>query len=159
MGFYRCIKYLAITGIISFVLGRIIPKTWFLYDRFPYKIFPFECDGRIYEKSRIRVWHKKVPDMSRIFPKLMPAKKIAFNEISRLPEMIQETCVAEFIHGLLCITGLHCIAIWQGTGGILLAILNIIGNLPFILIQRYNRPRLIRLMNNTKKKRDNLCEC
>lgn len=158
MGFWGCVKYLAATGIVSFIVGRILPKKWFHHDKFPYMLYQFEHEGRLYEKLRIRSWHRKLPDMSRILPKLMPAKRITFNETHRLPEMIRETCVAELIHGLLCFAGLHCVSIWQGAGGTLLAMLNILGNLPFILIQRYNRPRLVRLMSNAEKRR-RLCEC
>jgi len=158
MGFWECIKYLAAVGIIGFIVGRILPKKWFHHDKFPYMLYRFEREGRVYEKLRIKSWHRKLPDMRRILPKLMPPKKLAFNEIHRLPEMIRETCVAELIHKLLCFAGLHCISIWHGGGGTLLAVINILGNLPFILVQRYNRPRLVRLMNNAEK-RSCLCEC
>ena len=156
MGFWGCVIYLAATGVISFAVGRLLPKRWFHHDKFPYVLYPFENEGRVYEKLRIRSWQRKVPDMSRIFPKLMPPKKYSFNESHRLPEMIRETCVAELIHWLLCFAGVHCISIWRGGGGTLVAVLNILGNLPFILIQRYNRPRLVRLMNNAGK-RSSLC--
>lgn len=152
MGFLRCVVYLAVIGIVGFVVGRILPKKWFHYDKFPYSPYGFEHSGKIYEKIHIRSWQRRVPDMSRIFPKLMPAKKFASGEEHRLPEMIRETCVAEFIHGILCFAGLHCITLWQGAGGLLIAVLNILGNMPFILIQRYNRPRLIRVMHITENR-------
>ena len=60
--------------------------------------------------------------------------------------MIQETCIAELVHGVLCIAGLYCFQIWPGTGGLLIAALNVLGNLPYIIIQRFNRPRLVRLL-------------
>lgn len=96
--------------------------------------------------------------MSRIFSKLMPPKKFDFNGFARLPRMIQETCVAELIHGLLCISGLYCMEIWHGVGGKVIAVLYFLGNLPFVFVQRYNRPRLLRLMNNAGERRI-LCEC
>ena len=158
MGFWGCIKYLAVSGAASFVLGRILPKKWFQHDKFPYMLYRFEHGGKLYEKLKIKFWQNKLPDMSRILPKLMPPKKFSFNDFHHLPEMIQETCIAEMIHGLLCISGLYCMEIWHGTGGKIIAILYFLGNLPFILIQRYNRPRLLRLMSNAEKRR-NLCEC
>ena len=61
--------------------------------------------------------------------------------------MIGETCIAELTHGLLCFAGLALPAIWPGAGGIILCIIYIVfGNLPFLLIQRYNRPRLQKLL-------------
>ena len=69
--------------------------------------------------------------------------------------MIQETCVAELIHMLLSVTGLACLAIWPGLGGIAVTIVYILlGNLPFIIIQRYNRPRLERLLTLQQRKQE-----
>ena len=42
MGFWNCIKYLAGIGFFSFIVGRILPKKWFQYDKFPYVIYQFE---------------------------------------------------------------------------------------------------------------------
>ena len=61
--------------------------------------------------------------------------------------MIQETCIAEFVHIVLFVLGFGCVLIWEGPGGwMAAAVYNLLGNVPFILIQRYNRPRLQRLL-------------
>lgn len=150
--FWKCFWYFAITGIASFLIGRILPKKWFRADCFPYYSFAFEKEGRIYDKLNIRRWQNKVPDMSKIFPKLMPAKSLSSNYQECIPRMLQETCVAEFIHLILCVTGLYCIKLWPGVGGIVFAVVYIVVfNLPFILIQRYNRPRLMKLAKSMGK--------
>ena len=142
----KCAIYFAITGLGLFFLGRLIPPGKMQWHRFPYKLYKAEKEGSVYRKIGIHYWQNKVPDMSRIFPKLMPPKKMIATDKDSLLRMIQETCTAELIHLLLCITGLYCVKLWPGAGGITLAALNIvIFNLPFILIQRYNRPRLVRL--------------
>lgn len=141
-----CGIYLAGIGIVSFILGRIVPKKWFRADAFPYRCFDFEREGRIYEKFKIRKWQSKAPDMSRILPFMMPKKRLLQGFEDKLPRMIQETCVAEWIHSLLSVAGLACLGIWSGPGGIAVTVLYIIlGNVPFIIIQRYNRPRLLRM--------------
>ena len=71
--------------------------------------------------------------------------------------MIRETCVAEFIHVLLCIASLGCLRIWPGFGGFCMAFLYTLGNIPFIMIQRYNRPRLVSLQgrcSGSRKERE-----
>jgi len=147
VGFWRCFWYLIITGVIAFFAGRLLPKNWFRPDLFPYRSYKFEQDGRIYNKLKIRKWQNIVPDMSRIFPKWMPPKNLSGNYKERLPRMLQETCVAEMIHSLLCITGLYCLKLYPGIGGVIIVFLYIVFlNLPFIIIQRYNRPRLLRIM-------------
>ena len=148
-----CLLYCGSLGILSFLLGRILPKCWFQADRFPYRSLPFEKGGKFYERFGIRKWQARVPDMSKLFPKLMPVKKVTADFAASLPAMIRETCVAELIHGLLCVFALPCLLIWPGWGGRSFLSLYILGNLPFIMIQRYNRPRLQRLQNKMAQKR------
>lgn len=142
----KCAAYIAVTGLLSFFIGRLIPPRKMEWHRFPYNLYPAEREGAVYKKIGIHHWQNKVPDMSKVFPKLMPPKKMVAADKDSLLRMIQETCTAELTHILLCLTGLYCIRLWPGAGGIVMAILNVIlFNLPFILIQRYNRPRLVRL--------------
>ena len=155
MQFLKCACYLAGLGILSFVLGRLVPKTWFDYTRFPYRAFAFERDGRLYEALRVSRWQSRVPDMSRLFPKLMPPKKLSARpDEQTLLVMIRETCAAEATHALLILAGLGLLAIWPGAGGIVLYLIYaIFGNLVFLIIQRYNRPRLVRLYERMCAKR------
>ena len=153
MPFLRCALYLAATGVAGFLLGRILPKSWFCGDAFPYRARPGE--QKLFRALRVKEWQSKVPDMSRLLPALMPAKKLTAETFADLPRMIQETCVAELIHVLLSVTGLACLAIWPGVGGaVVTAVYILLGNLPFIIIQRYNRPRLQRLLALQQRKQE-----
>ena len=146
MKLWSCILYLSITGAIAFFVGRILPKEWFRPELFPYRSYKFERGGRIYDKLNIRKWQSKVPDMSRILPKIMPPKNLSGNFKERLPLMLQETCVAEMIHSVLCLASLCCLELYPGIGGVIIVILYVVFfNLPYIIIQRYNRPRLLKL--------------
>ncbi len=153
MFFMKCIGYIALIGILSFLIGRLLPKKWFDFERFPYRCWYFEDEGRYYERFKIRVWQNKVPDMSRIFPKMMPAKKLSENYKELLLQMIRETCVAELTHLSLCFAGLYCIKLWCGAGGIVIAVINVLMNIPFIMIQRYNRPRLCKLQKKLNERK------
>lgn len=148
----NCVIYLAATGLLSFIIGRLLPKRWFHADWFPFRSCGFEQDGLLYERLKIKSWQNKLPDMSRILPGTMPRKQLRLSETNQLPRMIQETCIAELTHAVLCVTGLYCIRLWNCSSGIILAICNVLGNLPFILIQRYNRPRLVRLQKRIEQK-------
>lgn len=145
-GFFKCFLYLAGISFGFFFVGRLIPKK-FHYLRFPHISFGFEKNGEIYNKIGIRKWQNKLPDMSRIFSAFMPAKKLPEQvNAQNIEQMVQETCVAELTHVLLCIMGLGCPLIWKSIGGWILFALYLLGNIPFILIQRYNRPKLVRLL-------------
>lgn len=153
MGFWYCVIYIAVLGVLSFIIGRLLPKGWFHADKFPYKTAAGE--QKIYQALRVKSWQSKVPDMSRLFRHIMPAKKMTAETVADIPRMLEETCVAELTHTLLSILGLAMLWLWPGLGGIIVTIIYILlGNVPFIIIQRYNRPRLQRLYAMQQRKRE-----
>ncbi|MBE7048162.1 MAG: glycosyl-4,4'-diaponeurosporenoate acyltransferase [Ruminococcaceae bacterium] len=157
MNFIRCLLVLGILSFLFFVLGRVLPKTWFRYDSFLFKEYAFEQNGRIYDCLTIRRWKNKLPDMSRIFPRHMPAKRLQpCMGQEQVERFIQETCVAEWIHWLLALCGFICLYVWNGIGGVVVSLLYALGNIPFILVQRYNRPKLLRLYQRIKSKKDHV---
>ena len=72
----NCGIYLAVTGILSFFLGRCLRPERRDWNRFPYLLYACEKDGTIYRKIGIHHWQNKVPDMSKIFPGMMPPKRL-----------------------------------------------------------------------------------
>lgn len=148
MDFFYCICYYAFIGAVSFGVGRLIAKYPFDYAAPPFRALPFEKEGQIYKSIGVASWQSKVPDMSKLFKKLMPAKKVEGRpNRETLLVMIQETCVAELTHWALCVLGVAVLWIWRGAGGIIVWLVYcLLGNIPFIIIQRYNRPRFIKLL-------------
>lgn len=146
-----CFLYLAATGILGFLIGRIVPKSWFRGDRFPFWTYAWE--EKVYRALRVKQWQNKVPDMSRILPGTMPPKRLTPEMMGELPRMIEETCVAEAVHAVLSVTGLGFLWIVPGVWGALwTAVYILFGNVAFIVIQRYNRPRLQKLLAMQQKK-------
>ena len=86
--------------------------------------------------------------MSKILPKVMLPKRLSWgDQPEQVALLIQETCIAEVVHLILFVLGFGCVLLWDGLGGWVVSVVyNLLGNVPFILIQRYNRPRLQRLM-------------
>ena len=66
MKFLYCILYLIISGVIIFLIGRIYPRKWINENKFPFKSFKFEKEGKFYNKLRINKWKTKLPDASVI---------------------------------------------------------------------------------------------
>ena len=153
-GFWKCVLYLALSGSLSFLLGRFLPKRWFDGAAFPFHDWPFERQGNLYRRVYIHKWQSHLPDMSRVFRKWMPPKCLSGDVTSAQVEvMVQETCIAEVIHVILCVTGLAMIWLWPGVGGFLCYLFGaLLGNLPFIMVQRFNRPKLLRLMEMLRKR-------
>ena len=149
----KCSIYLLFSGIAYFIIGLLLPRKWFHFDQFPYRSRTWEKDGKLYDNIHIKRWKSKLPDMSRICPIMVP-KKIAAAKAENIELLIYESCVAELIHVLLIPMGLGCIGIWK-SGGVLFFLFWAIGNVPFILIQRYNRPILYRLYLKLRAKEGN----
>ena len=86
--------------------------------------------------------------MSRLLPDMVRKELPASGAVTaaRASQLVQETCRAEVVHGASCLLGLACLWLWPGWGGAAVVLVWVLlANLPFILIQRYNRPRLVRL--------------
>lgn len=153
MKLLNCVLYFAVTGIGGFLLGRLIPKSWLRPEGCLFRTRAFEKDGKLYDRLKVRFWQNKLPDMSRILPRALPAKKMTGDYQQRLPRMIQETCAAELTHLILCVTGLYCLRLMPGLGGVIVYVLYAgLFNLPYIIIQRYNRPRFQRLSRRLQEK-------
>ena len=144
--------------MFSFFAGRFIPKSWINPDSFPFKSYSFENKGKIYDKCGVRKWQSKVLDMSKLFPKFIPQKKLEGDVESAMPLMIKETCIAELIHWLLIIPGFYCLSLWEGPGGVMIVILYELGNIPYIIIQRYNRPRFTAMQKRFEKRSGRIAE-
>ena len=117
-----------IGGVLSFCVGQALPRRWFHPDAFPFRPFAWEKGGKIYERLGVRRWKDLLPDMSRIVPGVVKKKA----SLNRTPEamalLVRETCEAEAVHYVL-------------------------GNLLFVIIQRYNRPRLAAIQKRLEMRR------
>lgn len=141
---------IAVVGSMAFFLGQLLPRRNFDYTAYPFKPFGWEQDGKVYTKIKIQFWKDKVPDMSQHIKSMFRKKICVFRNSDYLEELILETCVAEMVHFLLILISPIFLLLMHGVAGVLGMIGYILGNIPFILIQRYNRPRLIQLMQRQR---------
>ena len=147
LSFWITAAYLALLGVLSYLIGEAIPKSRFHPDRFPFTPRRWEKGGKIYDWFGIRRWKDRVPDMSRVFTKRMIPKR--FGKCPNAEEcavLAIETCRAEAVHTVLCFLSIPLIFFWSERQiGVLVMLIDILANLPFIMIQRYNRPALLAL--------------
>lgn len=101
----------------------------------------------LYKFLKVRKWKDK-----------MPSENINdFNlEEHTIIEVIKATCQAELVHDLNLIFALLplILIIFTNFGAIIIptSIISFLGDTPFIIIQRYNRPRLIKLSKKIERK-------
>jgi glycosyl-4,4'-diaponeurosporenoate acyltransferase len=130
------------------LVAEKLPACLYNYKKWLYRERKWEQGGRFYEKFfLVRKWKTFLPDISD-FLKWRFSKK-HFQEISAnyIQKFINESCKSEFTHWMIILSSVLFI-LWGGIfSSFKIFILATALNLPYIIIQRYNRPRLIRLLN------------
>lgn len=105
---------------------------------------PFEKP--LYKKLCVRRWKKYLPSGN-------PASYSLENKT--LFEIVQTMCRNEVIHEISAVLSLLpvLLGVWYGAWGVWIAtsVFGSFCDLPFVCMQRYNRPRLVRLMEREKK--------
>ena len=144
--------YVAALGILSHFVGQALPRARFDPQKFPYRSEDWENGGKVYEKLGIKHWKDRLPDMSKIMPDMVK-KKMSAVKSQGMDVLIAETCVAECVHWALMLLSLGIFFFWRGAWAVVFwLVYNLLGNLPFIIIQRYNRPRLVMLEQRRKRR-------
>lgn len=116
-----------------------------------------EREMRFYRKIRLPVWKDYLPQHNTDFDKRHLPTKI---DAEYLRRYIFITCRSEIIHYVIGVAGFLSVTFADLSGDAemwrdiytLLASLDAIGNLPFAMIQRYNRYRLERLSSRMEQK-------
>lgn len=143
--------YLLALSLLAHPVGQALPRRWFSGDRWPWASAPFEKEGRFWRKLGVHRWKDKVPDMSRLLGDMVK-KQLAPDGKTDYALLVQETCVAECVHFFLGLLSLGAFALCRSDWMVcIVAVYILLGNLPFQIIQRYNRPRLLRLMRKARK--------
>lgn len=141
-----------VMGLLCFFIGEMMPRKNFDYNAFPYASHAWEKNGDIYLKLSINRWKDKVPDMSRYIPHTFRKKIGVMRSPDHVEGLIRETCVAELVHWVLIVLSpVFLVLLPKGWNWICMLLYDLFGNLPFILIQRYNRPRLIILLKRQRE--------
>lgn len=128
------------------MICNCIPLDKFNDNLFLLKTYKWEKEGQIYKKVfKIHRWKHLLPDGAKVHKNGFEKKYLKTYERGYLEEFILQTGRAEISHWLqifpFWVFGLWCppYVVWC------MLFYAILVNLPCILAQRYNRPRLIRV--------------
>lgn len=149
--FWACALYVTVVGYIMRFVGSCYNRERFSPDSALYRQKSWERNGEFYKKLGIRKWKDKLPDVSRKVKKIYTKKVDMQRDVQNLRRLVQETCVAECVHYQLILLSLPVTWIWRGLGGWVIFAMCAVGNLLFVAIQRYNRPRLLRTLERVEK--------
>lgn len=140
------------TGISAIsLLVRLIPKNFFSYKQVYFKTFNFEKN--FYNWIRIKEWKEKIPELGNTagFPK--NKVKCPRNQ-EYLKRFLAENCIAEFIHFYAICFGSFVFTYLPTnldlTIGLPIFLVNFYLNILPLFVQRYLRPKLIRLYEKSQ---------
>jgi len=140
----NCLIYATLVVVRAWV-DVAIPERYFRADRWLFRTREWERDGEFYRVLRIDRWKDRLPSLEtwHRFSK----KKLTDASRRYLNRFVVETCRAESNH-LRAIVSVVMMRLWTPIDlWLTCLVIALAGNLPFILIQRYNRPRLLRILN------------
>jgi glycosyl-4,4'-diaponeurosporenoate acyltransferase len=150
-----CFLLWAVIQTLISLLCLKIPNRYFRPDRFPFASFGFERGGDIYrEWLKVNRWKKYLPDGGALMGVEFRKKNLEHVTHANLQRFLTESCRAEMTHVLAIIPFwvFGFVAppevIWM------MLIYAIAVNLPCIIAQRYNRPRVQSLMKKRFRKEE-----
>lgn len=120
-----------------------MPVRWF----HPGTGLPWEREGRVYERVfRIKSWKDRLPDAARWFAGGFAKGTLAEADREYLARFLRETWRGELCHwaAIACAPVFFLWNPWWGD--LIITAYALAANLPCILVQRYNRARLQRLL-------------
>lgn len=143
--------YVCFLGLVAGFFFAVIPKKVFYRLSPLFKERRYEKGGIFYNKYfKINQWKDKLPQFSELTR--FGFKKASLNNISDeyLEIFKTETMRAELTHFVLIILSPLYVFVKPDILHILTLTGCILGNIPFIMIQRYNRIRIIKLQSRLK---------
>lgn len=130
-----------------------IPTRWFIRHERLFRTFRFERNGDLWQQLfHVKKWKQLIPDGTMFIRHGYNKKSLHGNDITSLDEFIVESRRAEWTHWISIVPAALFFLwnpLWAGWINVAYAILF---NGPIIIAQRYNRPRLERLVTRKQNK-------
>ncbi|MGH9025724.1 MAG: hypothetical protein ACRDWD_06345 [Acidimicrobiia bacterium] len=128
-------------------LAHRLPVRWLARDRIPFRLLPFERDGRWYEQRlRIKRWKDRLPEAGGLFRGGFSKRAVGARDPAHLARFAVETRRAELTHWLI-LAAAPFFFLWNPWWlGVVMVAYALVANLPCMVIQRYNRARLQRAL-------------
>lgn len=141
----------AVLGTLTGYVMHRLPVRRFDHDNALTKLRPGEVDGRVYERRfAIRRWKRWLPEGGDVFEGGFNKRTLGRRDSVNLERFVAETRRAEMTHWVTMFYG-PLFWLWSSwwMGGVMVAF-GIVANVPCLVTQRYNRARLLRVLQRRK---------
>ncbi|RPJ42768.1 MAG: glycosyl-4,4'-diaponeurosporenoate acyltransferase [Deltaproteobacteria bacterium] len=138
-----------VLAMVRVPIARFDPGAWIFRPRH------WEKGGLFYvRRLRIKKWKKHLPDGARwLGSRGFPKTRLAEKGEEYLALFVRETCRAELTHWIIILFA-PFFFLWNKPGvGLLMILYALAENLPLILAQRYNRSRLLGILDQKERGR------
>ena len=143
-------------GVISLGSGYWFhrrPISRFDHDSCLTRLRPFEADGRVYERRlKILRWKDDLPEAGAMFAGGFSKARAVGRSTEYLERFVVETRRAEVTHWVVMAAGPFFFLWNPWYAGVLMCVYAVVANVPFIVIQRYNRARLHRILEGRRQR-------
>ena len=122
-----------------------VPLGQFQTDAWLYRTRPWERDGKIWKKLfGVTSWKDHLPDGAAFFRNGMKKNIVHGRNPHYLDRLARETCRAELTHTVV-LAFVPVFWLWNDPiSGLVITGFIALANLPCVIVQRFNRPRLLR---------------
>jgi glycosyl-4,4'-diaponeurosporenoate acyltransferase len=131
--------------VVGYTAHRL-PAARLDHDSALTRLRPWEQDGRVYERIGIKRWKDRLPELGAVFRGGVSKRRLVATDADGLRRFAVETRRAELVHW--AIPAITPVFVLWNPPGLLLAMVAyaVVANVPCLLVQRYNRGRLLRLI-------------
>lgn len=130
------------------LICRKLPDRWLRYDSTLFRAYPIEDGGKIYEHIfKIRKWKRLLPDGAALSSSGYRKRHINDFSQENLEKFLLESCRGELTHWIPLLSFWVFGFFTPPTAIPIMLVYALISNLPCIIAQRYNRPRVKKLLD------------
>ena len=112
----------------------------------------WEQSGEIYQKIfHVRDWKKYIPSGAKVYAHTFKIKHLVSYDPGYVERWLKESCRAELCHWAMILPG-FIFFLWNSVGvGWWMVIYAVANNMVPIIVQRYNRPRVRKLLTRLQR--------
>lgn len=131
------------------VAVHLISLRWLHQDRWLFRERGFEQGGDVYRRVlRINRWKDRLPEAGGLLRGGLSKRALPSADQGGLPRFVAETRRAELAHWMAAAGG-PLFALWNPLPiAAVMVLYGVVVNVPFIIIQRYNRIRVCRVLRS-----------
>jgi glycosyl-4,4'-diaponeurosporenoate acyltransferase len=153
--FLLCVGGWLIWSVLMGFIAHRLPLKFLEKDTFFTKQLPWAEKKQWYEKVlKIKKWKDILPEGGDFFPGGFRKNSLGGRNYLMMHRFVMETRRAEYVHLIIWLFWLITI-IWTPPWAVVINFIFATGfNLPCLLVQRYNRLRLLNVLNKYSQKQD-----